>query len=98
MEPCPRHTKRRQVMIELIVQLVIVSIWGTMVGIHTRRLLRLAHIELAAPWQDQPLWRKLNRVWWWLGREEYWRGLVGDCARCVQLMLMILLLVWGTSG
>lgn len=33
-------------MVELVVQLAIVGIWAAMLVIHTRRLLRLANIEL----------------------------------------------------
>jgi hypothetical protein len=34
-------------------------------------------------------------VWWWLGREEYWREVQADVLRCVQLTFMLFLMAWG---
>jgi hypothetical protein len=81
---------------EMIVQLAIVTIWGVMLGIHTRRLLRLAQVQTIDSLRNHPLRHRLNRVWWWLGREEFWRMVHLDCLRCVQLTLMIFLLAWGS--
>ena len=82
-------------MVAFIVQLVIVGMWSAMLVIHTRRLLRLAQVELLAQWGERKLRPKLNRVWWWLGREEYWRAVQVDVLRCVQMTFMMFLLAWG---
>jgi hypothetical protein len=82
-------------MIELIVQLVIVALWTAMLIVHTRRLLRLAQVESLAQWGERRLRPKLNRVWWWLGREEYWRAVQVDVLRCMQMTLMMFLMAWG---
>jgi len=82
-------------MIELIVQLAIVGIWSAMLVIHTRRLLRLAQVESLAQWGERRLRPKLNRVWWWLGREEYWSAVQVDVLRCMQMTLIMFLMAWG---
>ena len=82
-------------MIELIVQLAIVGIWAAMLVIHTRRLLRLSQVESLAQWGERRLRPKLNRVWWWLGREEYWGAVQTDVLRCLQMTFMMFLLAWG---
>ena len=81
-------------MVELVVQLAIVGIWAAMLVIHTRRLLRLANIELKTRTAKQ-LRPQLHRVWWWLGREEYWRAVQVDVLRGVQMTFMMFLLAWG---
>jgi hypothetical protein len=83
-------------MVELIVQLVIIVIWGTMLIINMRRLLRMSHIESLTAWGDRQLRNKLTRVWWWLGREEYWHQVQVDVVRCLQMTLMLFLMIWGT--
>lgn len=82
-------------MIAAIVQLVIVSMWAVMLVAHTRRLLRLAQTQWPSAEQQRQLRHKLTRVWWWLGREEYWRAVQNDGLRCMQLTLMIFLMAWG---
>jgi hypothetical protein len=82
-------------MIEILIQLVIVGMWAAMLGIHTRRLLRLAQVELPTLWGERHIRPKLNRVWWWLGREEYWRAVQVDGLRCMQMTFMLFLIVWG---
>ena len=82
-------------MIGFIVQLVIVGMWATMIIIHTRRLLRLSHIESLTAWGSRQLRHKLTRVWWWLGREEYWRDVQTDGLRCMQMTFMLFLMAWG---
>jgi hypothetical protein len=82
-------------MVAFIVQLVIVGMWSAMLVIHTRRLLRLAQVESLAQWGERKLRPKLNRVWWWLGREEYWRAVQVDVLHCVQMTFMMFLLAWG---
>jgi len=82
-------------MMGIVVQLLIVAMWATILIIHTRRLLRLAQLETLEVWNGKQLRRKLTRVWWWLGREEYWRAVQADGVRCIQMTLMIFLIVWG---
>lgn len=81
-------------MIEFVVQLVIVVLWAAMLVIHTRRLMRLANVALRAP-RAERLKPRLNRMWWWLGREEYWRAVQVDVMRCLQMTMMVFLLAWG---
>ncbi|GAB4214140.1 MAG: hypothetical protein OHK0022_52210 [Roseiflexaceae bacterium] len=82
-------------MVEMIVQLVIIAVWLSMVVVHTRRLLRLAQVEIIRPRTEQRLRMRLSRLWWWLGREEFWHKVQADCFRCVQVTLMLFLLAWG---
>ena len=81
-------------MMGLFVQLAIIGIWTAALVIHARRLVRLAQLESLRPW-DHQLRRTLVRVWWWLGREEYWREVQSDGVRCMQLTLMLILMLWG---
>jgi hypothetical protein len=83
-------------MVGIIVQLAVVGMWATTLIIHTRRLLRLAQLETLEVWHGKRLRVKLTRVWWWLGRDEYWRAVQVDGARCLQMTLMIFLMAWGT--
>lgn len=82
-------------MMAILVQLSVIGIWGTMLGVHTRRLLRLAQFETMDSLHNHPLRHRLTRVWWWLGREEFWRTVQRDCLRSVQLTLMLFMLAWG---
>jgi hypothetical protein len=86
---------RRIIMVELIVQIVVVSLWGAMIAIHTRRLLRLARIEAPVSLRGRQLRQNLSRVWWWLGREEFWRAVQIDGLRCTQITVMLFLLALG---
>ncbi len=85
-------------MIESIVQLVIVGMWSVILGVHTRRLLRLAKVATVVQSGERRLRPKLDRVWWWLGREEYWRAVQTDVLRCMQLTFMLFLMAWGIYG
>lgn len=81
-------------MIGLIIQLMIIGLWAFMLGIQARRLYRLAQLETLNAWERG--WRrKLVRVWWWLGREEYWQGVQNDGLCCMQLTCMLMLMFWG---
>ena len=79
-------------MFALLVQLSITCIWAATVGVHTRRLLRLAHFELGDGQNVAMLRRRLDRIWWWLGRSEFWLDLHHDCLQSLQLTLLIFLL------
>ena len=78
----------------IFVQLAIVGAWAATILGHTRRLLRLAHANPARTSQDQTVRPLANRIWWWLGREEFWRTVQVDALRCVEITLMAFLLVY----
>ena len=81
--------------IAILVQLAIVGAWGATIFRHTHRLLRLAYADSAWASQDQTVRPLANRIWWWLGREEFWRTLQLDALRCVEITLMAFLLAYG---
>ncbi len=81
--------------IAILVQLAIVGAWAATILRHTRRLLRLAYANPTWISQDQTVRPWANRIWWWLGREEFWRTVQVDALRCVEITLMVLLLVYG---
>jgi hypothetical protein len=84
-------------MVEILTQLVVIGLWSAMLSVHTRRLLRLSRVEASAG--SAPTMRnRLQRVWWWLGREELWRSIYRDFLRCSQLTVMVFLLVIGHLG
>ena len=37
---------------------------------------------------------KLDRVWWWLGRAEFWGSVQADTCRCMEITLMVFVLAW----
>ena len=80
--------------IVILLQLAIVAAWAATILGHTRRLLRLAHANPARTSQDQTVRPLANRIWWWLGREEFWRTVQVDALRCVEITLMAFLLVY----
>ena len=82
-------------MLIALVQISVIGIWGAMLAVHMRRLLRLAQVETIDSLRNQPMRHRLNRVWWWLGREEFWRTAQLDCLRCVQLTVMLFTFAWG---
>ncbi|KAB8145190.1 hypothetical protein F8S13_05000 [Chloroflexia bacterium SDU3-3] len=82
-------------MLAMLVQLSVVGIWSAMFVTNTRRLLRLAQAVSIDSLRNHPLRHRLNRVWWWLGREEFWRAVQFDCLHCVQLTLVLLMMAWG---
>ncbi|MEM8530371.1 MAG: hypothetical protein AAGF95_05970 [Chloroflexota bacterium] len=75
--------------IRMVVQIVIIGIWAVMLGVHTRRLFRLAKVEVLRNRQRGPIRQQLGRVWWWLGREEFWENVQVDSLRCVQVTVML---------
>jgi len=77
-----------------IVQMAIVVVWAAPLLLHSRRLVQLAHIDMRWAARSQFLRQHLQRIWWWLGREEFWRAVQADTIRCLELTLMILLLAW----
>ena len=81
--------------IAILLQLAIVTTWAATILRHTRRLFRLAQVNTAWAAQDQTVRPLANRIWWWLGREEFWRTVQEDGFRCLEITLMVFLLVYG---
>jgi hypothetical protein len=81
----------------LFLQLMIAGVWSTTLVIQTRRLFRLACVAQLWQWEEVRLRSGLNRIWWWLGQDEYWRGVQPDCVKAIELSLMILLIGWGLT-
>lgn len=81
-------------MIEAVVQLSIVCIWMALIAVHTRRLLRLARVELVGR-GAQPMRNQLERIWFWLGRDEFWHSVYPDGLRCAQLTILVFLCALG---
>ena len=77
-------------MFALFIQLSITCVWAATIGVHARRLLRLAHVEIGA---GQGMFRhQLDRIWWWLGRADFWCDVQRDCLQSLQLTILIFLL------
>ena len=81
--------------IAIFLQLAIVAAWAAIILRHTRRLLRFAQVNTQWTSYDQRVRRLTSRIWWWLGREEFWRTVQLDALRCVETTLMVFLLVYG---
>ena len=82
-------------MVAMLIQLAITAMWGALLIGHTSRLFRLAHAHVESGTLDQCRRRRMHRMWWWLGREEFWRTAQLDALRCVEITLMAFLLVYG---
>lgn len=83
--------------IVLVVQIIIVAMWAAVLVLNTRRLMRLSWVVAFAAPRKHVLRHRLRRVWWWLGREEFWSAVKRDSLHCLQLSLMLVLVVWGKS-
>ncbi|HEU5100500.1 MAG TPA: hypothetical protein VFU22_15835 [Roseiflexaceae bacterium] len=81
-------------MVAILIQLAIAAIWGALLALHTQRLFRLAYARVEAGTPDQQLRQRMQRAWWWLGREEFWRKVQADTCRCLEITLMLFLLAW----
>jgi hypothetical protein len=81
--------------VAILLQLVIVAAWAATILRHTRRLLRLAQVNTAWTSQNQRVRPLTSRIWWWLGREEFWRTVQVDACHCVETTMMAFLLVYG---
>ncbi|MFP4441434.1 MAG: hypothetical protein ACLFVO_29750 [Chloroflexaceae bacterium] len=75
--------------------LVISTIWAATLIIHTRRLFRLAKVEQLQ--RDLRFRVGLNRIWWWLGQDQFWQDVHMDGVRAIQLTLSIFLVAWGLN-
>ncbi len=78
----------------VVVQLLLICVWGTTLTLHTRRLLRLAAVPATAD-RSRYLRGKAQRIWWWLGRDEFWEGARHDVLRSIELSLMVVVLALG---
>ena len=81
-------------MMATFVQMGITVVWAAPLVLHSRRLVQLAHIDSCWTPRGQLLRQHLQRIWWWLVREEFWRAVQADTIHCLELTLMILLLAW----
>lgn len=81
-------------MLALFIQTSIIGLWGTLLLIHVRRLLRMARVHMIDPIQRQQRRQQLKQIWWWLGQREFWLGVQSDTMRCLQLTLMVTVFVW----
>ncbi len=72
----------------VVVQLLLVGLWGTTLALHMRRLFRLAAIPATTD-RTRYLRGKAQRIWWWLGRDEFWYRMRDDSLRCIELTLMV---------
>jgi hypothetical protein len=81
----------------LLLQLMIAVVWATTLILQTRRLFRLACVAQLREWQEVRLRSGLNRIWWWLGQQEYWRGVRIDCIKAIELSLMVFLIGLGLA-
>lgn len=79
-------------MVTILVEVVVVVMWSAVLFLHTRRLMRLANAVALSPTPQSGLRRRLHRAWWWLGREEFWRGVQQDGVSCIQLTVMLFML------
>jgi hypothetical protein len=81
-----------------LLHLVMTGVWGMTLIIHTRRLWRLACVEQLRHWEDEQRLRTgWNRIWWWLGQDEFWNEVRADCLKAIEITLMIFVLAWGMS-
>ena len=81
--------------VAILLQLVIVAAWAATILRHTRRLLRLAQVNTAWTSHNQRVRPLTSRIWWWFGREEFWRTVQVDALHCVEITLMAFFLVYG---
>jgi len=77
-----------------LIQLAIIGAWGGMLLLHARRLFRLATVPVTGD-RRRYLRSKAERMWWWLGREEFWARIQRDAVRCVETTLVVLAIATG---
>lgn len=81
----------------VLLQLLVVGVWGLTLVTSTRRLLRLARVGQLRNWGDDARRYGRSRIWWWLGQDEFWHGVRLDSLKALELTAMIFLLAWGIS-
>ncbi|ABY35741.1 MAG: hypothetical protein KatS3mg054_0885 [Chloroflexus sp.] len=80
---------------ELLLQLLVAGVWTLALVNSLRRLVRLARVSHLQRWDSNIRVRSgLNRIWWWLGREEFWHPARYDVAYALQISLLVFLFVW----
>ena len=80
--------------VAILLQLVIIAAWAATILRHTRRLLQFAQVNTAWMAREQRADPLTSRIWWWLGREEFWRTVQLDALRCVEITLMMFVLAY----
>lgn len=86
-------------MITLFAHIAVIALWGATIAIHLRRLFRLARVQVPAVRSGgEGLRREAERVWWWLGRHEFWRALQDDTLTCLQITVLLFLWLMGAVG
>lgn len=81
-----------------IMHLLVAGVWATTMIIHTRRLFRLACVTQLRKWEKVRLRSGLNRIWWWLGQDEFWDKLRIDTLRSIEITMMVFLIAWGMGA
>ena len=71
-----------------VVQLTLIGVWAGTLSLHTRRLYRLAAVPVSAD-RARYVRIKAQRMWWWLGRDEFWSAMRHDLLRSIEATLMI---------
>lgn len=79
---------------QTLIQLLIVGVWLATLSVHLRRLYRIASVPAQID-RERYLRTKAERMWWWLGREEFWRNTQRDIWRCLEANLMVIILAVG---
>lgn len=81
----------------MLLHMMIIGVWGVTLVSHTRRLLRLARVAQLRHWEETRLRMGFNRIWWWLGKDEFWSDVRSDCLKAIEISLMIFIIAWGMS-
>jgi hypothetical protein len=77
----------------IFLQLVITGAWGAALVIHARRLLRMTAVAVSIG-DSRFLRQRARRIWWLLGRDEFWRATCADVVRCLEVTVMVAVLAW----
>jgi hypothetical protein len=77
----------------ILLQLVISGAWGAALLIHARRLLRMTAVTVSIG-DSRFLRQRARRIWWLLGRDEFWQVACVDVVRCLEITLMVVVLAW----
>jgi hypothetical protein len=81
----------------VLLQLLLAGVWASTVIVHMRRLFRLACVAQLRNWEEVRLRSGWNRIWWWLGQDEFWTRVRYDTWQAIQVTLMIFLIAWSFS-
>lgn len=73
-----------------LAQVIIIAAWGATLVRHSQRLVRLSGHTFDL--RSTRVRAIATRIWWWLGREEFWRGVAPDALRAVQVTALALIL------